>query len=255
MFLLWILFTFAAIISFYIPGYVLLNLLNAKLKKFELTISSWIIGVCLFLLTTYLLAWVNATEYSLIVISIFFFVYLYKIRFIFSKTQPGIWKNVAQWLIKYQKNLDYLSIIIVILGSISFLTITMLSGLETRNGIKFYGLNSVDGIEHLARIKNLAQFFPPTHPGLAGVRLNGYHYFYDFLVSRFVLLFHFKAEDLYFRLFPFLIYLFYGGAFYLIASYITKQKIEKAMVIFFVYFVYAFPLSSIPVLAQTADLT
>lgn len=227
--------------SFYLPGLLFLNILGVKLQKFEQFIVSWITGVCLFLLSSYFLAWLhgNGVLPFLLGVPIAFF----------------LWKRKNPFeLYGGFKEYDYLSLALILFGSLSFLSITFSSGLAFQSGITFFGLNSVDGMEHLSRIKNQTIFFPPTHPGLAFIPLTGYHYFYDFLVSRFALIFHFSPEDLYFRFFPLFISLLYGGSFYLISSAFTKEKIRRAVIVFFAYFSSGFPLASFPMLSQSLEL-
>src|SRR3989344_5697056 len=104
-----LLFPIACIFSFYVPGVVLVDILKLKLPKVHRFIISWISGVCLFILFTYLLAWINA---SYVIFVILFFCFIYALR-----------KKILLWTISF-KNIDLWAISIIILGSLSFLSIT-----------------------------------------------------------------------------------------------------------------------------------
>lgn len=216
-----VLFFVACIFSIYIPGVVFVDLARLKLEKGHAFIVSWIAGVCLFILLTYLLAWLNISH-AILLVSILCLVY-------------ALWKKLIPGAIPF-KNIDRWAVFIIILGSLSFLSITFFSGLKTRSGLQFFGVNGVDGIVHLASINNQMIFFPPRHPGLSGIEFRGYHYFYDFLLSRFAILYHFSPLDLLFRFFPAFISLLYGGSFYLMGSSITTDRIKKRVILLLAYF-------------------
>lgn len=231
MFIAFLLFFFACVFSFYIPGVALVDVLKLKFKKSEEFIISWASGICIFILFTYLLAWLNV-PYA--IFAILFFCLIFVLR-----------KKILLRTISF-KNIDLLTIFIIILGSLAFLSITFFSGIRTQGGLQFIGVNSADGIEHIARISNQMVFFPPQHPGLSGVEFKGYHYFYDFLLSRFALLYHFSPFDLYFRLFPALISVLYGGSFYVISAMITKDRTRRWLIIFLAYFSQSFAFILLP---------
>lgn len=134
----------------------------------------------------------------------------------------------------------------IIIGSILFTSLTFFSGWTTQQGLQFISVNIIDGIIHLAYIKNLTFAFPPDAMSLAGYSLHGYHYFYDFLLSRFVVLYHFSPEDLQFRLFPLFLSLLYGGGFYLFAQLFTANSIAKRCILFFAYFGQSFAFLYLP---------
>src|SRR3989344_3271810 len=215
------LFFIACVFSFYIPSLVFVDVLKLKLKKGHAFIVNWVLGVCFFILLTYLLAWLNAS-YAIFAVLIFCLIYTLQ-------------KKIILRTISF-KNIDLWAMSIILLGSLSFLSITFFSGIRTQEGLQFIKTNSTDGIVHLARISNQVIHFPPQYPGLSGVEFKGYHYFYDFLLSRFALFFHFSPFDLFFRFFPAFISLLYGGSFYLISSSITKDKITSRMILFVAYF-------------------
>ena len=188
---------------------------------FEKYVLSWITGVSVFLLLSYALAFLELTPLLYIILAGFFiFSILYK-------------KSTAQ---KNKFKVDYWLVAILILGSLSFLSLMFFSGYQTNEGLQFIGVNSGDGIIHTAYIKSQSNIFPPEHPGLSGVPLRGYHFFYDFLLSRFVVLYKFTAEDLYFRLFPAFIALLFGGSSLLLLKSMYANILAHRIGLFLLYF-------------------
>jgi hypothetical protein len=220
----YILFFLVCIVSFYIPGRLAIDFLKLSLKSLDGFIAAWLLGISLFLLGTYAFSWIQMPQIYLILII------LINIHVLFRK------KHI---LFKFEK-LDYLSLFIIALGSLSFLYIMFFSGYISNSGIQFIGVNGQDGIRHISYIKNQIFTFPPQHPGLYGEELKGFHYFYDFLLAKFSQFYLFSVEDLYFRLFPFLISLLYGLSFYFLSSKLTKNIVAVRLIIFFAYFARSF---------------
>ena len=220
----YILFLLISVFSFYVPGRLFIDLLKLSLKPFDDFIVSWFMGISLFILGTYSFAWIRMPQiylFLLIVLNIYAFL------------------NRRKTLFKFEK-LDLFSLIIIAAGSLSFLYVMYFSGFITNAGMQFLGVNSQDGIRHIAYIKNQVFTFPPQNPGLYGTDLKGFHYFYDFLLAKFSQFYFFSAEDLYFRLFPLLISVLYGLAFYFLSRKITGDVIARRLIIFFAYFARSF---------------
>ncbi len=57
------------------------------------------------------------------------------------------------------------------------------SGVMYDFGIGYWGPLARDGVWHEALVGQLLKSIPPVNPGLAGITLTNYHYFYDLLVS------------------------------------------------------------------------
>jgi hypothetical protein len=222
--LYYFLFFLAAFVTFYIPGRFFIRLLKIKLPLIEGLTVNVLFGISLFTLITYLLSWIKLSYVYLFVIIGLTLHYLYRTRI--KKTD----------LVALFKKNEWIEICIIFFGSISFLLIMFFSGLETDKGIQFAWINATDGVRHLAYIESQIHTFPPQHPVLAGIPLRGFHYFYDFLLAKFISFFPFNVGDVYFRFFPFLISLIYGAGFYIFASYLTDSKLSKRLTLFFAYF-------------------
>lgn len=225
-FLSYILFFLAILTAFYLPGVGILSLIKINLSKTEKPIFAWAVGYSTFLFHSYISAWIHLPFLSLL-ISLFLtlFVLLKKRNVLILQGQKINWGVVS----------------VIIVGSVSFVSMSFLSGLETQRGMQFVGsVNSTDAVMHVARIKTQLYAFPPIYTGFVGYAVRGYHYFYDFLLSRFTLFYHFSPEDLYYRLFPLFISVLYGVSIYLFSTRFTKKKIEQIWILFFAYFAQSF---------------
>ena len=79
-----LLFVPAVVLSFYIPGFVILNLLKVKFEKFEYTLLSLLIGLSFFLLTTYCFAWLSIEKAEYLLLIGFLIVYCNTNKLIFN---------------------------------------------------------------------------------------------------------------------------------------------------------------------------
>lgn len=218
-----LLFFVMCVLSFYIPGTVVLTLLKFKLSKYEHFFISWILGISIFLITSYVLSWLNLVVLQYAVMGTFAAAFIVLFR-----------KNRIKLKFKFSKT-EYITGGIILLGSVLYTALTFFSGWKTHEGLQFTGVNDADGLVHVARIKNFSYFFPPHHPGLAGIEFKGYHYFYDFLLSQFHVLFKFDVYDLYFRHFSLFISLLFGAGFLFAARILRFSFISQIMVLILAY--------------------
>ena len=222
----YIAFSLAAFFSFFVPGNFFLSALQLKktLSSFERHILSWFIGITLFICITYATAYIQLPDFYRIGIYALAILWLY--LFIRRKKyKPLRWHINDTW-----------SCGLILLGSVAFASLMFFSGFQTKDGLQFIGVNSVDGIRHLAYITDQVKNFPPQNPTITGETLRGFHYFYDFILSRFFLFYRFPVQDLYFRYFPFFISLLYGCSFIMMMNRMTSDKTARRFVLFLVYF-------------------
>ncbi|HEX8966172.1 MAG TPA: hypothetical protein VF820_07105, partial [Patescibacteria group bacterium] len=178
----YILFALAIGISFYIPGLYFLSLGNNSFTKEQKQFLAWPLGYSAFILLSYIGGWIGFPWLSLLFVVLISLYVLIRKRFIVDFSFPK-----THWVV----------LLLITLGSLAFTGMSFFSGIETAHGLQFIGtVNSTDGLMHIAHIKTQVFFFPPPSAGFAGYSMHGYHYFYDFLLSRFSLFFHFSANDL-----------------------------------------------------------
>lgn len=236
-----IVFFILSVLSFYIPGKLFIDALRLKEDSYAASILAWVNGIALFIVVSYLSAYLRLPYMTVVLLIICLFVFYRKEKNIDIAIQHHKKPAAAKMSIRTQifdliRGNDHWLSVIILTGSLSFLGITFFSGFKTQENLQFFNVNAIDGIIHLAYVKTQANVFPPQHPGLAGLPLQGYHYFYDFLLSRFVLLYNLRAEDLVFRLFPLFLSLLYGGTMLLLSRSFTDNKTALRLILFFAYF-------------------
>ncbi len=114
--------------------------------------------------------------------------------------------------------------ILILVGSLTWLSTTAKSGLMYGYGMGFWGPNGHDGIWHLSLISELSRNIPPENPIFAGEKLLNYHYLFDLLPAIGVNLLNINPQDMLFRFFPALITLLSG----LLMFALAKKVFEKA---------------------------
>lgn len=223
-----IFFSILIFLVFYFPGRLILRVTGYNFDNFLTTFSSSIIlGIAFFLFSIYILSFLNlAVLYNLIIPVVLFFEY--KHSFLEFKQK-----------IKIKKEL-WAETFLILLGSLTMVYLTWNSGSYHNGNLLFYGVNAQDSIFHLALIRSLTSNFPPFHPGLSGVYFQGYHFFYDFLISNFSKFYQINVFDLFFRFFPVLISLMYGFTSFALAKFLKWKKITTILFIFLMYFVQSF---------------
>jgi hypothetical protein len=213
------LFIPVSFIVFYIPGRVLLHYLKVKFSKLENLILSFFLGISIFLLTTYIVTWAGFKQAEYFILFIFLCLFIYQLR-----------RYKLKFLLKFT-SYEYVLMGIIILCSFMYTSFTFFSGWMSKDGLQFIGVNEADGLVHVSRIKNLADFFPPQHPGLADIPFRGYHFFYDFLLSQFYQLFKFNVLDLYFRDFSLFISILFGLSLVFASRQLKLSKLATVLTI------------------------
>lgn len=219
------LFFLLAVFCLYIPGVLLLDTLSfdTYADHFERNVVAWFSGIALFLLGIYISAYLGINDLYLYALFVAAFIWL--ARCIARRT-----------IVVFSRPADAWQLGIVAVGTLAFAAIMFFSGLPTIHGTQFFSVNSVDGLRHVAYIADQMHHFPPQRPDIAGENLRGFHYFYDFMLSRFALYFGFSVEDLYFRYFPLLISALYGLSAMLLIRRITKHNAASRFSLFLLYF-------------------
>ncbi|HUD05223.1 MAG TPA: hypothetical protein VMR59_04540 [Patescibacteria group bacterium] len=220
-------FTLVSLII-YLPGRLLLRISGYKFASFLVTFSSsLIVGLAAFLFSTYILSWIKIPfAYNLIIP----LALLFELKNSYSEFKNNV--KVTKFLTP--------ETLVLLLGTIAMTYTTWNSGAYKSGEVLFYGVNGQDSVYHLALIGSLISNFPPFHPGLAGVPLKGYNFFYDFLISNFAQFYRFNPLDLFFRFFPLFIAFLLGFSSLALAKFLKFGKITTLFLIFLMYFIQSF---------------
>ncbi len=210
-FLKFVLFT---LLFFLIPGYILS-------RKIVLSIPT---GWVFFTLSAFILSYLHLDIllWLIPIVSLGFFIKL---------------KLFKLTILRLSKQNLYL-LLIILVGSFSWMLTVFKSGLMFNYGLGFWGPNGHDAIWHLALISELQKHVPPQNPVYAGIPLSNYHYFFDLLIAKSGSLFRISSLDLLFRFFPLLISILAGLLIYQITKLISTNHQQKdgLLAVFFLYF-------------------
>lgn len=200
---------------FFIFGEALLKILKIKVSDINSVYVQPILGALSFGLVSYVFAWSQLRILSLpLVLAVLYLIYK---------------KN----LIKFPK--------IKISGKFSIGLVVLLALIFSLNmtGMGIYGTTIAYRGEdpvHLAYINELKAHFPPDNPGISGVPLRGYHFFYQFLNASLSSTFYVSVEALYFHILPLIVSFAWAFGVYGIVLTWTKKKSAALWATFFSMF-------------------
>jgi hypothetical protein len=106
-------------------------------------------------------------------------------------------------------------------------------------GIPYFGPLARDGVWHEALIGQLMKSVPPINPGLAGVVLTNYHYFFDLLISLLAKS-GIPVSILLYKIFPILFSVLLGFGTYKLANILFQNKKVSLLAVFFAYYASSF---------------
>lgn len=221
--ILWIIYLVVAFfVAFYVPGRVLLG----KTKHFPplmLQTLSIAIGIVLFswqgvVFGTFHIRWAT-----------YIYLFVFLLIFIFKKYYP---KNFHFSL----KNIDKTSIGIIAIGifaqTISYITM----GWVTQQGIIISAHNDGDHIWHAALVNELVKRFPPHEPGISGVLLKDYHFFFNLLTADLIRVFHLPLFITQFIGMYILGSILFGLLIYSLLRMIFSSRLFVNLSLFFIFF-------------------
>jgi hypothetical protein len=201
-----ILFLFSVVLCFYLPGKLFLNKLNIHLLGISGLFVTLVMGLTSFTLILYILSWLHLVWLA------FPFVIGIAIYVIHKKL----------WTMPLQKKERY-PLLFLALCSVIFSLPLVLYGIHGNTIVYQY-----DDLWHLSLMQEMKVNFPPGIPIYAGVPLQGYHFFSDFLQANISNLFFISPFNLHFYFFSLLISLLWGFGVYTLMFTWTK-KISTAL--------------------------
>lgn len=221
--LLGISFLFIIFFTVVLPGVAVIKKLNLKLDDLEQFSIAAVLGMVLFTLSAYILAWLNLR------ILMHVFPLLGILSFLRYK------KNILKFKlgVKHTK----LFLFVLILGIIGQVAVNAPSGLPYKDGIYFWSSHGHDGVWHLALMEQMHRNqFPFQNPELAGAKLQNYHFFVDLFMSEVTRIFPFSNLDVYFRFMPTFFSLLLGLGGFIFVRLWNKSEISGIWSMIFIYF-------------------
>ncbi|RJR16186.1 hypothetical protein C4579_00510 [Candidatus Microgenomates bacterium] len=146
-------------------------------------------------------------------------------------------KEILEILRKFPPTTNHrIAIILVVIFFFSLLqSLTLFPGTtQTEKGMLTPALH--DSMWNISLMNELAQNFPPQHPGFAGEFLKNNHYFYPLFLASVVKMTGISNLTLYYRLGPLLVSVLFGLSLYTVSTIFFKSRSWQLLTIFFGYF-------------------
>ncbi len=219
-------FILFAFIAFYLPGKLIIEKFKINLPFLERIVILPVIGIFFFAAISLILRLLMLPFYTM---------YLFIIPLAFWNAKRI---NFYKWK-SYKFHFSHLILIVVLLlGTILLSWPNYFSGITTSEGIVFSSFH--DPAFHLSVIGELKHHFPPEHPTFANEFLKNYHYFPDLVIAGVDSMIKVDINNLYFRIIPFFVSLYFGLSVYVVANLLTNKYWVKCLAVFLTYFTGSF---------------
>lgn len=215
-----LIFIFAAITAFYLPGDTFISRL--KLHPLERIVSALALGISLWAMQGFIFGFLNLRFLTYIYLFGFSIIWIF-----FNKNKSINFKSLK---------IDKLFLFLIILGSISQLSAVWFMGHQTDRGIQFCCRGVPDAIYHLALTNSLVESVPPQEPGMAGVIVHDYHYLSNLVVADLVRVYHLPLLPTQFQYMNLLLVTIIGFSILTITQMLNLKIIYARFLALFIYF-------------------
>lgn len=214
---------FSFFVAFYIPGRVVLGKFKLE-HTYALHVIAVVVGITLWAWQGYLLGLLDLRFVSYLYLIVFLGIFIYQGYFRRFSFSWNIFKKV-----------DLVVLLIATFGIAAQVLPYLHMGQKTDQGviIKQY---SVDHVWHAGITLDLVKNFPPHEPGMSGIILIDYHYWFNLITADLVRVFHLPLVPTQFLgMYPLasLLLLFVG---YYFARLIYDNKLFVRLFLFFLFF-------------------
>lgn len=216
-------FIVAIFLAFYIPGRAILGK-QEKLSRLGIFTSSIILGIVLWGWQGYIFGFLHLRNLSYVYLLIFLGFFIYKRYYSFRIPKVNF------------RKFDWIAIVIAAVGVFGQIIPYAKNGLMTQMGLFISNYNNVDQVWHATLIEELVRRFPPNEPGLYGISLINYHFWFHLVTAELIRVFHLPLFQTQFigmyALGPVLLALIA----YPLATVIYNSKLFIRLVLFFLFF-------------------
>lgn len=217
------LFIVAIFLAFYVPGRVILGQ-QKNLSQIGIFATSFILGIVLWGWQGYLFGFLQLRWLSYLYLLIFLAIFFKKKYFSFK-------------IPKFKfKNIDLVALIMVLIGIVGQTMQFVRNGQMTSAGLFISNNNNMDQVWHATLVEELVRRFPPNEPGMYGIPLLNYHFWFNLVTAELVRVFHLPPFATQFNgmyvLGPILLVLIA----YSLAGAIFKSRLFLRLFLFFLYF-------------------
>jgi len=217
------LFILAAFLAFYIPGRVVLGK-QKNLSKAGIFAVSFILGIVLWGWQGFVFGFLNMR----------FLTYLYLLIFlvIFVKLKYFLFKIPKIQL----RSIDWITLLIVFIGIIGQMLQFVQTGEKAAWGLILGNYNIMDHVWHASLTQELVKRFPPNEPGMYGILLTNYHFWFNLVTAEIVRVFHLPLLQTQFIGTYGIATVLLALVGYAFAIALSKSKIFTRLFLFLLYF-------------------
>lgn len=218
-------FIISIIFAFYIPGRVILGD-RKNITKPIIIISSLIIGMVLWGWQGYVFGYLNIRWISYLYLAIFLILFFIK----------DYHKIKLKNLFSPFEKIDWVILIIMTVGIFGQVMPYFNTGFTDSRGIIIPQINPPDQLWHTTLINEMVKRFPPYEPGMYGVLVKNYHYWFNLVTAELIRVFHlplFATQYIGIYLFGSLML---GSTAYVLSTAILKSRTFVRWLLFFLYF-------------------
>ncbi len=218
-------FIISAYLTFYLPGSIVLSFLKFNSLGMKILLPT-ILGMVLWGMQGYFLGYLQLRFLTYIyLLLMIFFAYKRNLLLPFYFVEGLLWirRNV------FLAFLVFLGIIVQIIPVVA-------SGTRYSEGVRFFGVNGVDGIMHLAFIRGIIHRFPPFEPGAFDHPLTNYHYWSDLIIAELIRIWHLPTTHVFFQYMPIMLSLLTAIAGYQVVRSLGFSSRAGVWAIFFLFF-------------------
>ncbi|MCB9802197.1 MAG: hypothetical protein H6774_03855 [Pseudomonadales bacterium] len=216
-------FLFAIGISWFTPGF----LITSKIKHLSApyrVLLAWSMGLVVWGFQGFLFGYLGMRWLTL--------VYLVVVVVLCFLKRHSLWRVLKQAVVQLRVVPKWFWLIVVFSAGLQVWSVIG-SGRVNQMGMLFFGVNSVDGVMHLAYIETLTRLFPPIEPGAMDIPIQNYHYWSDLMMADLVRVWRLPTLHLFFQYMPLLLGWLTASTLGAFVYKISKSWLAAALSIFF----------------------
>src|ERR1035437_3735148 len=170
-------FIFASFLAFYIPGRVILGE-QKNLSALGIFAVSYVIGIVFWGWQGYLFGFLQLRNLSYLYLLVFLGLFIFRKYYSFKIPKAN------------SKKFDWLTILMAVVGITAQIIPFMRNGQILNQGLFVSNNNAVDHVWHVTLVGELVRRFPPNEPGMYGIPLLNYHFWFNLVTADLIRVFH-----------------------------------------------------------------
>ena len=220
-----IIFFIALITAFYIPGRIALGR-KTNISGLALIVCSIIVGMVLWGVQGWIFGYLHVRWMSYVYLFVLLGIFIWQKGF-------GIQKTISE---VRSMTIDWIAFILGFIGVIAQNINYFRMGWMTKDGMILNTFNVSDHLWHAALTNEIVQRFPPDEPGMYGILVKNYHFWFNLVTAEVIRVFHLPLFPTQFMGMYVFGSIMLGFCIYLLVSVMYPSKLFLRLVLFFFYF-------------------